>query len=120
MRGFKSGHTVVLIDGVRLNDPTSIEAAAAYEHLMVSDIERIEVVKGAMSGVWGADAAAGVINIVTKRATQGLVASVDLMGGSYGTAKGALSLSYKDKVWDFYVGVSRLVSDGFSAQAPIA
>ena len=65
LRGFTSSRILVLIDGIRYNDVTS-SSGAPFEHLMIGDIEQIELIKGAQSGVWGADASAGVINIITK------------------------------------------------------
>ena len=64
LRGMDSKRTLVLIDGIRYNDPSG--NGANFEHLMINDIERIEVIKGAQSSIWGADASAGVINIITK------------------------------------------------------
>ena len=57
LRGMDSNKTLVLIDGIRLNDPTGL-SGANFEHLMINDIERIEVIKGAQSSIWGADASA--------------------------------------------------------------
>ncbi|MEA3228850.1 MAG: TonB-dependent receptor plug domain-containing protein, partial [Campylobacterota bacterium] len=62
VRGMNNNRVLVLIDGVRLQDPSNTEGAN-ITHLMVNNIEKIEVIKGAQSGVWGADATAGVINI---------------------------------------------------------
>ena len=70
LRGMDSSKTLVLIDGIRLNDTTSINGAD-FEHFMINDIERIEVIKGAQSSIWGADASAGVVNIITKSAKDG-------------------------------------------------
>jgi len=67
LRGMDSKRILVLIDGVKYQDPSNT-SGAAFSHLMISDIERIEVIKGAQSSVWGADASAGVINIITKEA----------------------------------------------------
>ena len=80
VRGFDSKKVLVLIDGIRYNDHTGT-SGARFEHLMVSDIEKIEIVKGAQSGVWGADATAGVINIITKSVKKGLHGSVNLETG---------------------------------------
>ena len=71
LRGMGTDKTLVLIDGIRYNDITTPNGAANFEHLMINDIERIEVIKGAQSSIWGADASAGVINIITKSAQKG-------------------------------------------------
>ena len=117
LRGFDSKRTLVLIDGVRFNDNT-LPSGAPFAHLMIADIEQIEVVKGAQSGVWGADASAGVINIITKKAKAGFHGSAHVEGGSFKTKKYGLSLSQKTDI--YYIKASHNVvdTDGFTAQAP--
>jgi vitamin B12 transporter len=65
LRGANSNHTLVLVDGLRVNSATS--GAAALEHLPIDNIERIEIVKGALSGLYGSDALGGVVQIFTRR-----------------------------------------------------
>ncbi|CAA6814183.1 MAG: Unknown protein [uncultured Sulfurovum sp.] len=117
LRGFDPKQTMVLIDGIRYNDLTSA-AGAAFEHLLIDDIERIEVIKGAQSGIWGADAAAGVINIISKDAKKGFNFQVSQEFGSFNTSKSKLGVSYKND--DFYIKAStvQLDSDSFTAQVP--
>ncbi len=117
LRGFDSKRVLVLIDGIRYNDPTGLNGAP-FEHLMVNDIERIEIVKGAQSGIWGADASAGVINVITKGAQKGLHGSINGEYGSFNTKKYGASASYADD--DYYFKASSTVVDtnGFTAQAP--
>jgi len=118
LRGMDSRSTLVLIDGIRYNDVTSL-LGAPFEHLMLSDIEQIEVVKGAQSGIWGADASAGVINIISKKAKEGFHGSAHIEAGSFNTQKYGATLSQKTK--DYSIKVSHHVVDteGFTAQAPI-
>ncbi len=66
MRGTESNHTLVLIDGVRMNPGTI--GGAAIQHISPEIIERVEIVKGARSALFGTDAIGGVINIITRRA----------------------------------------------------
>lgn len=117
LRGFDTKRVLVLIDGIRVNDVTGT-SGAPFEHLMINDIERIEVVKGAQSGIWGADASAGVINIITSSAKKGFHGSVNTEYGEYDTKKIKTDLSYKEN--DYYVkgSVSSLNTNGFTAQAP--
>jgi len=117
VRGFDPKRVLVLIDGVRYNDLTGL-SGAPFEHLMISDIARIEVIKGAQSGVWGADASAGVINIITKAAQAGTHASVNAEYGSYNTKNFGASLSHKTEDYDLKVSLQKVQSDGFSAQVP--
>ncbi|WP_457596141.1 TonB-dependent receptor plug domain-containing protein [Hydrogenimonas sp.] len=113
IRGLKSTYTLVMIDGVRLNDPTGIGNAAPLERLSLADVERIEIVKGAQSGVWGADAVAGVVNIVTKKAAKGWHAGGELMAGSYTTHRGSLEASYGGEKFEMSAGFDGFKSDGF-------
>ncbi len=117
VRGMDSKSTLVLIDGIRYNDITGL-SGAPFAHLMVEDIAQIEVVKGAQSGIWGADAAAGVINIITKNPENGVHGTAHIEGGSFNTKKYGASISTKTD--SYYIDVSHNVvdTDGFTAQAP--
>ena len=117
LRGMDSRHTLVLIDGVRYNDPTSL-SGAPWADLMVDDIAQIEVVKGAQSGIWGADASAGVINIITKKAAMGTHASAHVEGGSFGTWKYGASLSHATERYYLKASYDIVDTDGFTAVAP--
>ena len=117
LRGMKSQNTLVLIDGIRYNDVTSTNGAP-WSDLMVDDIARIEVVKGAQSGIWGADASAGVINIITKTAQKGTHATAHLEGGSFGTKKYGVTLSTATESYYAKVGYQIVDNDGFTAIAP--
>jgi vitamin B12 transporter len=117
LRGMDSRHTLVLIDGVRYNDPTSL-SGAPWADLMVDDIAQIEVVKGAQSGIWGADASAGVINIITKKAAKGTHASAHVEGGSFGTWKYGASLSHATERYYLKASYNIVDTDGFTAVAP--
>lgn len=66
MRGTNSNHTKIFIDGIDMSDPSTPSGAFDYGHLTTNDIERIEVLRGPQSGLYGSDAIGGVINIVTK------------------------------------------------------
>ena len=95
IRGTSNNRTLILIDGVKFKDHSSI-SGTDISTLMITDIERIEVIKGAQSGIWGADAAAGVINIITKSAKDGLHANVNIEAGTYNTNKYTTQVSYKN------------------------
>ena len=117
MRGFDTQRILVLIDGVRYNDFTGI-SGARFEHLMMSDIEQIEIIKGSQSGIWGADANAGVINIITSKAKSGTQGNVNIEYGSYNTKKVNAKISHKDEKFDISLGVTRITSDGFTTRLP--
>jgi vitamin B12 transporter len=88
LRGGEAGQTVVLIDGVRVNDPSTTDnsAAAAVGDLLTNNVERVEVLRGPQSTLYGSDAIGGVINVISKRGGDlpfALTASLE--GGSFGT-----------------------------------
>lgn len=69
MRGFTTKHTLVLVDGVRVNNPSEFSSQFGIQHVMLDMIERVEILRGPQSGIYGADAVAGVIAITTRRGT---------------------------------------------------
>ncbi|MEA2049612.1 MAG: TonB-dependent receptor [Campylobacterota bacterium] len=117
LRGMNSNRTLVLIDGVRFQDPSNT-SGANIAHLMVSDIKKIEVIKGAQSGIWGAEASAGVINIITKSAKKGTHGSILAEAGSFNTKKLAGTISHKEKNYDIKLSAQKIKSDGFTTKAP--
>lgn len=117
VRGMDSKSTLVLIDGIRFNDITGA-SGAPFAHLMVEDIAQIEVVKGAQSGIWGADAAAGVINIITKKPENGVHGAAHVEAGSFNTKKYGATLSTKTESYSLKVSHNVVDTDGFTAQSP--
>jgi vitamin B12 transporter len=117
IRGMSTKRTLVLIDGVRYNNPTS-SAGAEYSQIMLYNVEQIEIIKGAQSGVWGADASGAVINIVTSKAKKGLHGVTNIEYGSFDTKKASLQASYATDEYDILIGGSLLDTDGFSAAEP--
>src|SRR5688572_1324576 len=81
LRGGESDYTKVLVDGVPLNDAGG---AIDLAHLSIADVERIEIVRGPASVLWGSDAVTGVIQIFTNRPTRS-AARISARGGTYGT-----------------------------------
>ena len=118
LRGMSSHRTLVLIDGIRYNDITSVAGASNLEHLLINDIERIEVIKGAQSSIWGADASAGVINIITKSSQDGTHGNASFEYGRYDTKIAKANISHKNENFDAKLGVTRVDTDGFSAKVP--
>jgi vitamin B12 transporter len=118
LRGQDSKRVLLLVDGVRFNDPTGM-TGANWQHLMVSDIERIEIIPGAQAGIWGADAGAGVINVITKTAGQGTHGSISYAMGTLGEKETKGSVSYGQDNFDARVSLQSLSTDGFSALTPI-
>jgi len=86
--------------------------------LTTDNIERIEIVKGGMSSIWGGNASAGVINIITKGAKKGLHAHTKIGYGSYDTKKASLHAAYDNGALSGVLNASRLKTDGFSTLLP--
>ena len=116
INGMHYTNTLVLIDGIRYNDITN--GSAFPENILVSDIERIEIIKGAQSGIWGADASGGVVNIITSKAKEGFNGSINAEYGSFKTKKLGTTLAYKNDVGFIKVNVNQIDTDGFSAAEP--
>ena len=113
LRGSTPGQTLVLIDGIRIGDPTSTDGSVDFGRLLPTDIERIEVLRGPQSALYGSDAMGGVINIITRRgkgAPQGWLMSE---GGSYGTSSSRASISGADGQGSYALSISGLHADGF-------
>jgi vitamin B12 transporter len=117
VRGFDSKRVLVLIDGMRFNDVTGL-SGAQLEQISLYNVEQIEIIKGAQSGIWGADASAGVINIITKNAKKGTHVSANVEYGSFETKQVNAQLSHKDEKFDLSLGASRFDTHGFSAAEP--
>lgn len=114
IRGAASDHTLVLLDGAPMGDPSSIAGGYDFSLLDAADIERIEILKGPQSTLWGSDAIGGVINIVTKRPEEGVAASAFAEGGSFATYRGGAAASIKNDAGAIRLSVNGLSSDGIS------
>ncbi len=111
LRGSESNHTLVLIDGVRINPGTL--GGAAIQHIAPEIIERIEIVKGARSALFGTDAIGGVINIITRRATDAYVEG-SLESGSFDTRSGYVSGGNRSTNGEFGVTLNWLSTGGYA------
>ena len=114
MRGFGSGNVQIMLDGVPLKDPTDPSFSSSIANLNLTNVERIEIVKGAQSGLWGADAVAGVINIVTKSAGK----EVYVGYGKYSTKEAGFNFGQSVNNISFNLSGNFYKTDGFSALAP--
>ena len=117
IRGAETDQTVAIIDGVKLNDPSGVGGGYNFGNLLVGDIARIEVLRGAQSTIWGSQAIGGVVNIVTAEPTRPFQANIDAEAGSRGTTylRGAIGGAGDRATWR--LSASRYDTDGFSAFA---
>ncbi|MEM7078965.1 MAG: TonB-dependent receptor [Pseudomonadota bacterium] len=114
IRGASSDQTMVLIDGVQVNDPSSPGGAFDFARLDPANIEQIEILSGPQSTLWGSDAIGGVISIVTKRPQEQFQGDVFFEYGSEATARAGLSISNAGAAGNFRIGVAAIDSDGIS------
>lgn len=113
LRGGAPRHTLVMIDGVKVNSNTS--GGFDFYRLQVNDIERIEIVKGSQSTIYGSEAMAGVINIITKKGEGKPRIETVLEGGSFGTYKPSLNISGSYNTLNYHVTTFYYHTDGISA-----
>ena len=114
LRGAKPGHTVVMIDGIEINDPMSTDRSVDLSSILLDAVQRIEIVYGPSAAVYGSDAVAGVINIITTDpSTSG--GSLRMEAGSHGTTLGGFRWSEQSATLNWWMGASYLKTDGVSA-----
>jgi vitamin B12 transporter len=113
LRGGSSSHTLVMIDGIRANSTTT--GSFDFSGITVADIERIEIVKGPQSTIYGSEAMAGVINIITKKGEGTPKADVSFEAGSFGTCNPSLTVSGMYKTFDYRLTGNYFSTDGISA-----
>jgi vitamin B12 transporter len=115
IRGANSTQTLVMIDGVPVNNPSV--GGFDFADLTTDNIERIEIVRGPKSSLYGSDANGGVINIVTKRGEGPLKATLSIEGGRYASTREAASLVGQSGPVDYSAGASYELTRGFSSAA---
>jgi len=115
IRGAKSEHTLVLIDGVEINDPSDADRGASLTVFDTEDIERIEVLRGPQSCLYGSDAIGGVINIITKAGKGPPQFWLKAEAGSFATFKESAGVRGGTEAVNYSFAVTRIDSEGISA-----
>ncbi|RYZ93613.1 MAG: TonB-dependent receptor [Proteobacteria bacterium] len=115
VRGARSEDTLVLIDGIEVNDPLSPSRGYDFANLAADNIERIEIFRGPQGVRFGANALGGAINVITKKGLKSFEPSARLEAGSYKTVRGSLSTLGTSGNFDYSLGVGHLRTEGFSA-----
>lgn len=116
IRGANSNHTLILLDGMRVNSATV--GLTAVEHIPLDQIERIEILRGPASSLYGADAIGGVVQVFTRAGTDRTGPWVTAGAGGFGTY--SLNAGLAHRLGDTRLGLSlgRIISDGFDATQP--
>jgi vitamin B12 transporter len=113
IRGAEANQTLVIIDGIEVNDPSG-GSEFDFGNLLAADIERIEVLRGPQSALYGSDAIGGVINIITKKGRGPVAARLSLEGGSFRTGQASASLRGGGDWYHFSLGGTGFTTDGIS------
>ncbi len=113
IRGSEGNQTLVIVDGIEVNDPAS-GSEYDFGNLLAGDVERIEVLRGPQSALYGSDAIGGVISVVTRRGKGAPSAQAAVEGGSFGTAAGRASFAAGDERYDLSLSGQAVTSDGVS------
>lgn len=113
LRGTESDHVLVLIDGVKVGSVST--GMAAFQDYPIDQVERIEIVRGPRSSLYGSEAIGGVIQIFTRKGGGALTPSFSVGGGSYDTFKASAGVSGGGERGWFNANVSGMNSSGFNA-----
>jgi vitamin B12 transporter len=114
LRGAGTGNVLIMVDGMPVYDPSAINNGFDLNSISLTQIETIEILKGAQSTLWGSDAVAGVINIITKKNKS--IRQFGLQVGSYGTTKTSLTFNKAlTSKFNIAANITGLRAKGFSA-----
>ncbi|MGF1623193.1 MAG: TonB-dependent receptor plug domain-containing protein [Rhodomicrobiaceae bacterium] len=117
IRGAEPDHTLVLIDGVRINDPGQASGEFDFSLFTLANVERIEVLRGPQSGLYGSDAIGGVVNIITRKGEGPAQGLAEVEGGSFTTHAERAAVSGSENGIAMSAAASNFRSSGFSRSA---
>lgn len=115
IRGARSEDTLVMIDGMEINDPINPGRSFNFADLTTTNIERIEVVRGPQSPLYGSDSMGGVVNIITRRGEGPPEFTLLSEAGSHSTFREVLESAGKIGIWDYSFSAGRIDSDGIGS-----
>jgi len=118
IRGTNANHTKILVDGIDVSDPSTATGTFDLANLLLADVERIEVLRGPQSGLYGSDAIGGVISITTKNGEGPLKLTGSFEGGSFGTVNETGSASGSVDRYSYAFDVSHFHSDDTPVTPP--
>ncbi len=114
LRGAETRFTAVFVDGIRMDSQST--GGASWNAIPLSQVERIEVLRGPAAAIYGSDALGGVVQIFTRKGEPGLSRSAELGVGTHGTSKLDLGLAGSEGVWDYALGLDRELSKGYNVK----
>ncbi|HEX2606154.1 MAG TPA: TonB-dependent receptor, partial [Flavisolibacter sp.] len=115
LRGATSSYTLFCLDGIPVNDPTGIGGTFDIRLIPLEQIERVEILKGSQSTLYGSNAIAGVINIITRKAESSELAGTGTLSyGSYDTFKGNANFNRRGKVVEYNLNYQYMTTNGIT------
>ncbi|MFC3215597.1 TonB-dependent receptor [Novosphingobium panipatense] len=117
VRGADAGQTVMVIDGMRLADPSATSGGYGFTNLFLDDIDRIEILRGPQSILWGSDAIGGVVNVTTRRPQKALEGSAAFETGTHETVSARAGVGGTSEAIDWRLAGSTFTTNGISARA---
>ena len=111
MRGSEANHALILMDGIEVGDP-ALGGELDFSHVLAADVRRIEIVRGPMSALWGSDAVAGTINLISAPSGYGQELTSYLEGGRFATRRAGLSAARSRDAWGVQLSLNLLGTDG--------
>lgn len=115
LRGLEKRYSTVYIDGVKMSDPSSPDNSFYFQNIMKESIDRVEVLKGNQSSLYGPNAIGGTIHIFTKKGKPGARSNVMVQSGSNNTNSIFYSADGGNEKVNYYIGLNRFLTDGISA-----
>ena len=115
LRGLEKRYSTVYIDGVKMSDPASSDNSFYMENIMKNSIERVEILKGTQSSLYGSNAIGGTINIITKKGNEGNNSNFEVETGSNNTRNVYYSVDGANDKMNYYLGLNRFITGGISA-----
>ncbi|MDC0562981.1 TonB-dependent receptor [Candidatus Pelagibacter ubique] len=115
LRGQPKRYTTVYIDGVKVSDSSTPSNDYYFNNLMSGSIDRVEILKGAQSSLYGSGALAGTVQLFSKKGQEGHNKDVNISTGSFNTQKVDLSFDGKNNNYDYFLGYTNFSTDGESA-----
>ena len=114
LRGLPKRYSTVYIDGVKVSDPSSPSNDYYFGNLMKGSIDRVEILKGSQSSLYGSSAIGGTINLFTKKGKEGHHNNIEVSTGSNATKNFNISFDGKEENYDYFVGFNKFLTDGIS------
>jgi len=115
LRGLEKRYSTVYIDGVKMLDPSSADGSFYLENIMKNGIDRVEILKGTQSSLYGSNAIGGTINIITKQGREGNHSNFEIETASKNTKNISYSVDGANDKFNYYLGLNKFVTDGISA-----